>query len=254
MLPFKPKRFIVSTASAAVLALALPVASFSTAIQASGNGGSATVCVIGTCPDPEVISTSVGISPAPLSTSGPLNFTYSFANGDQYKVTGSYSASYASGISLNFSPIISYVGNNGNAVASVGADVLTLDFFQNFYDNGPGTWNSPPSYCETLSATVNGGISTTAAAKFDGISIGTITATSGTSSNSMCAALTFPGAQSTASFLDGDYTLTASFAAGTNVGASINTAVPEPSALGYSLLGGALSIIAYRRRRLFRGE
>src|SRR5450631_1438110 len=73
-----------------VVALSIPVAGFCTAIQAIGTVGP-TVCEVGTCPVPDTHATSLGLN---QSSSGSFDFVYTFTNGDQFLVGGTYSNSY----------------------------------------------------------------------------------------------------------------------------------------------------------------
>jgi hypothetical protein len=241
-------------ATAAVLTLAFPVGSFATAIQASSGTGP-TVCEIGgTCPN----AASVGIPPSPLNTSGTMDFTYEFTNHDQYLITGTYSASYATGPYIQITPIVTYTGNNGNTGASAaGADTLTLDMFQNYFDNTPGNWSGPPDACEHFGVTVPTGDGATADLSFGGQPIGLLTAAAGASSyQSLCTLLTIPPPAGTADVLQADYTLTFSFGANTAPNTSIVSFVPEPTSLSlylFGCLGGGL-LLFLNQRRLRRVE
>jgi hypothetical protein len=246
-------RFITSTnfSRYALLALIVPVAAYSTAIKASGTTGP-TICEVGSCPDPNSTATSVGISPAAPATAGSINFTYMFANGDQFKVTGIYDANYKTGVFIEFAPVITYIGNNGNAAApSAGIDTLSLDLLQNFYDNSGGVWSSPPSYCEHVNLNV-GGTSASGTLSFDGQSIGTLSAGPGISVQNACANLSFNAAQDASAYLNGDYNITATFANGTTPGTITSSPTPEPSTVAFTLLSGLFLISArsrWQRRR-----
>jgi hypothetical protein len=67
----------------------------------------------------------------------PFNFDTS-VNGDEYNISGTYSAAYskAHGGAISVDPTVVYVGTSDTAQE----DVLTFDFLQDFYDPGPGTW------------------------------------------------------------------------------------------------------------------
>ncbi len=221
-----------ATLRLALLALALPIAGFSTALQASGNGGSVTICEFGAaCPDPFSTTTAVGISPSPIANSGTYSFVYTFADLDQYTVTGTWSADYTTGTDVIFNPTVTYLGYNGNTShASVGNDTLTLDLYQNFYDNTPGTWSGPPAACEYFGVTVAPNSSATADLSYGGQQIGTLTAGPGTSNQSLCTVLTIPPPTGTAPFLASDFDMTFTFADNTAPNTTTTVfAIPEPS-------------------------
>ena len=243
--PFLTKsKTSLSLSRLALLALSLPVAGFCTAIQIAGTSGGTTVCVLGTRPDPNATSTAVGVSPAGASTSGTLNYTYQFADGDDYSIKGIYSASYSTvtGLKVEFSPIITYTGNNGNtSAASAGADILTLNLFQNFYDSNPGVWSSPPPYCEQFGATIATGNTASGDLMFDGQGIGVLSQGPGTKSQTACAGLQFTAAQDASSYLNGDFDEVFTFAKSTAAGTVTSvTPTPEPTTLGLGLLGSGL--------------
>jgi len=97
----------------------------------------ASVCVLGQTAGVQVNSTcEVGICGAGAGTitssaSTPFNFNYTFANGDQYLITGSVSGSDSggtlSGISASF--VVQYVGPTS---VSSGTDVLNVQLYYNF--------------------------------------------------------------------------------------------------------------------------
>jgi hypothetical protein len=234
----------------ALLALALPIAGFSTALQASGNGGSTTVCEFGVaCPDPFNTATAVGISPSPISNSGSFNFVYTFADLDQYTVTGTWSANYINSTYVIFNPTVTYLGYNGDTThASVGTDTLTLDLYQNFYDNTPGTWSGPPAACEYFGVTVAPNSSATADLSYGGQQIGTLSAGPGTTNQSLCTVLTIPPPTGTAPFLASDFDMTFTFPGSTAPGTQTSLA-PEPTTATLGLLGIGSALLLTARRK-----
>lgn len=235
----------------ALLALLLPVAGFGTSIQVSSLAG-ATVCETsgGTCPDPNSTLTAVGISPAGASTSGSFSFAYYVSNQDSFKISGTYSASYSTGTLILFNPTVTYIGNNGNTLANaVGADSISLDLYQNFYDTTGTSWNG--TVCEYFPAAVATGGTESANLSFDGQSVGTLTAGAGSSAQSKCSALSYSAAQNASAYLNGDYNITFNFAAGTTPGTSSSSvspsSVPEPSTAALGLLG-SFSLLYFARR------
>ena len=123
----------------ALLALALPAASFCTTVQALGTTGGPTTCEVGaSCPEADSTGTAIGIPPASLTATGNYNFTYTFTNGDVYSVIGSFSNSYATATDVNFVPNVTFVGNGASHGVAAGADILSLTMFQSFLRQHPG--------------------------------------------------------------------------------------------------------------------
>jgi hypothetical protein len=232
----------------ALLALVVPVAGFCASLQISSTSGGTTICEtgIGTCGAQDTIPTSVGISPAPSSTSGSFSYLYT-TNGDNYTVTGNYSASYTTGVVIFFNPTVAYSGNNGTTTTT---DNITLDLYQDFYDNTGSSWSG--SYCEYYPASIAANGSGSAALSYDGSSIGTLSASPGSSFQSKCTTLNPTAANN--NYLNADFKVSFTFAPGAITGSTetslSGSAVPEPSTMALSVIGtGSLFYFARRRRR-----
>jgi PEP-CTERM motif-containing protein len=242
----------------AILALALPIASFATSVQAIGTVGP-TICEVGTCPDPDTIASSLGVG---QSSSGTFSFLYTFTNGDQYQVNGDYSNSYGnngSQVSFLAAPASSviYVGNNGNSsTKSAGTDVLSLVMFENFYDPSPGVWDG--NACGHYFITLPNNVSATEDLSFGEASLGGPLSVGSTTFNSpgfngvttVCSDLTFSAAQNASDFLDSQYNITLTFGSGITPGTQVTSNTPEPATL-FSFLSGlaALALGTAARKR-----
>lgn len=211
----------------ALIALALPVAGFCTAIQALGTVGP-TICEVGSCPQPDTQAASLGVG---QSSSGSFDFVYAFTNGDQYLVAGTYSNSYGnSGSHLSLLPNVTYLGNGGNThAASAGLDVLSLNMLQNFYDPETSPWDG--TACEYFPVTLPANTSASATLSFGGLPIGTLTAGPGYSDQSDCNYLAFSAAQNASDYLDSAYNLTFTFGSGISPNTSI---IASPARLSFS--------------------
>lgn len=239
--------------------LLLPPAVFATDISIQG------VCITGqglagncsTTPGFDGTTDAVGITPAASSTvgSGSSNITVpDGVNNDPFTVSWTYSASYGGGLTLVFDPTVTYTGTSPTAAG----DTITVDFFQNFYDNTPGTWNG--TYGETVDLSMSAGVgsSSTASGMLCFTSTGTdclaLETLDGPGPNSV----TDPNSADLTSLGNGDYLLaeyefTYYFAPGTTDGTNIGTpGVPEPALglpVGLVLLGLACYRVVVRRRR-----
>jgi len=229
-----------------VVALAIPVAGYCTAIQAIGTVGT-TVCEVGICPVANTQATSLGLNE---SSSGTFNFEYTFTNGDEYMVSLTYSNSYDdNGSHLEFLPDVTYVGNNGNTkAASAGIDILSLIMLENFYDPEVSPWDG--NACEHFPVTLPANTAASATLSYGGLPIGTLTAAGpGYTNQSACNYLAFSNAQNNSDYLDSAYNLTFTFGGGIAPNTTI-IAAPEPSALfpaGAAFLGG-LFLISRKRK------
>jgi hypothetical protein len=212
---------------------------FAGAISANGT------CELGNCTTPDSL-------PAGQTTIAPFNFTYTFANTDQYSVSGAFAAAYKTSTVIAEDVTVSYLGNSSSTAS--GADTLVLDFLQNFATTG-----FPPSENNTGFESMNGTMSGPLGA---GTSIqGQYFTNNGTG---MAVMGPFSTASFSSSFTDQPYSFgpttlveftdTFAFGAGTGVGGQINvltpnvSTIPEPSSL--LLLGSGAILLLSRSRRL----
>ena len=201
-------------------------------------------CVVGACPPPSGTSDALQFNQSIGLTTGSYSLT--FADTDQYSITWSYSASYtAAGTQLFIDPAATYIG----ASPSVGNDDIAFDFFQNFYDNSPGSWDG--SYTESVPLNISGnvGAGSTASGQlfYDGQSL-PLVGPFGLGSHLGQNTATLTGL--TDPTLAAEYELVFDFQAGTQTGAGDSSpaasSVPEPyEALP---LGLALGCVAWNRR------
>ena len=236
-----------------LLALAVPVVGFCTAIEAIGTTGP-TVCEVGSCPQSDTQAASLGLN---QSSGSDFIFAYRFTNGDTFLVTGSYANSYDNnGSHVNFDPFVEYIGNNGDIHAnSAGIDVLSLIMLQNFFDPLTGVWDG--TACEHLGTSVPTNAVETATLSYGGVPISTLTAGPGLSNQSACNYLAFSPAQNASDYLDSSYNLTDIFGAGTKPGAAI-VQTPEPAqmiptAVSLICVGAGVFVAGRRRRRAMAG-
>lgn len=233
--PFKPRHALVACL------LLSPFGAFAADIQING------VCIQGTCPPPSGTSDALQFGQSVPMTSGST--VYTFGDGDQYSVMWSYSAAFnASGTTIFVDPTVSYIGSS----ASVGNDLLTFSFYQNYYDNSPGNWDG--SYTESIplmtAGNVGAGTSADGELFYDGQGLGIVGPYSlgnhfGTNT------MTLTGLNDPT--LSAQYLFQYSFKAGTQTGAGFMSppasAVPEPSeTLPLAALGLGACVFAVRRR------
>ncbi len=222
----------------AAFLLLLPSAAFAGDIQING------VCVVGTCPPPSGTSDAVQYGQSIGPTTGSYSLT--FGDGDAYSITWSFSASYtSSGTELSINPVATYTGGS----PSVGNDVINFNFFQNYYDSSPGTWDG--AYTETVPLAVLGnvGAGSTASAElfYDGQGLGLV-GPFGPGYHFAQNTVTLTGLD--ADTLAAEYEFTFDFQAGTQDGASESSPVPEPYEalpLGLALAGLVCSPLVVRR-------
>ena len=121
---------------AALVALALPLLGVSAAVQINST------CVgPGSCSIPANLTDSVQFN-APVSGSTSNNITIGT---DTYSVSTTFNTSYdANGSALSFIPTVTYTGS----VPATSNDTITINFFQDIYDNSPGTFDG--AYTETI--------------------------------------------------------------------------------------------------------
>ena len=229
--------------------LLLPGFAFASSIEINST------CVLGTCPPASGPTDAVQLG----QSVGPTTGTYSlaFGNGDQYLISWTFSASYdANRTRLSVDPMATYVGVD----PSIGNDLITFQFFQNFYGPGPGTWDG--SYTETvplsLSLTAGAGSTVSGQLSYDGQPMGLIgphgpgdfleqnTMTlSGLTDNTLASIFVF-----NFDFHQGTTANTTASAASVTV-----ADVPEPAQalpLGIAFLGAAYRLATRRRRNRAR--
>jgi len=212
--------------------LVLPVLAKPAAIAAN------TVCELGNCSSPGTLSSGGSVG-------GTQNFTYTFADGDTYYVTTTYSATDTP-ITMNFSVDGIYTGNNGNSSApSVAGDTLTVEFLQDFAYTGSSSatgtstatlieqGNAPGSYSE-------------AELYFDGQGVGLMGPNYGPAPSVGTAGPTT--INNLGNPVDGNFSFTLYFAPGTSPTAA---PVPEPASLKLLIAAMLLAVpvTAYRMRR-----
>jgi hypothetical protein len=209
----------------ALLAFTLPLSGFcanlGTSISANG-----TCEYGGTCPQADTPTTAVGVG---QSSSDSFTFFYTFADGDKYKITGSY-FNYYPPQELAFLPNVVYDGTTPSA----GADSLSLIMYQAFYDTHVSPWDG--NYCETVAPfSIPSGDSVSGIVTFDGnAGLGSQPG----NSSKHCAPLSFTALQNGSDYMDTAYDLTFNFAAGSAPGSGI-VSTPEPA----QTIPAALSLI-----------
>lgn len=198
----------------ASLALALPILGTCAAVQVNA------VCYVGNCDSPD----SIGVG---QTSAGSFNFNYSFADGDLYSVTGTYSNSYP-GIHTSFQPTVTYLSNDGNIFTpSVQTDVLSLVMSQNFYDPTGSSWAG--TYCQDIPLAVTSLARANGNTYFDGNGIGFITQEGpGSSNQSHCAYFPFTASQNASPTMVTQTLLDFTFLGGNIAPASISSVTPPP--------------------------
>ena len=198
-------------------------------------------CELGNCSSVDSVSNGQSVGPA------NFNFNYSFADGDIYNLSGTYSASYSTinGSSIGLGLSATYTGSS----PSVGNDVLTFDLLQNYFDNSAGSFDG--TYHETapvtLSGNVGAGSTVTAQLSYDGQGIGLLGPYGpGTNLGQQSAYLTGLDGN----YLDADFNFTFHFLAGTQPGAGGTSPAPTPEpALLLPLGAGFLALISRLKHR-----
>ena len=219
------------TKSSLVLALALAMPGLALPAALSVNG----TCELNSCSPVDTLNDGG-------ATSGSVNFTYTFANGDRYQVSGAYSTGNSStdGTSLSFNPAVVYLGTASNANAPSQADSLTMNFLQNY--NFAGSLDG--YYFENLTSSISGPIAAdstyTAQLSYNGNGLGVL-GPYGPGTNSGFNQQNLTGLTSP---LMADFNFIYSFGAGSDPGSGIATvnpaATPEPSSV-LLLLAGAVA-------------
>jgi hypothetical protein len=175
------------------------------------------------------------------STGSTLNTIYTFANGDQYFVTGMYGASYTGGtVNIAANPTAQYLGNIANKTATSQADILTFNFFQNFnYTSG----SLDGYYYYYAQSDTMGGIAAnstyTINLSWDGQQIGPSTYGVGYSGTNLFNQKLYSGLTNP---LAADEFISMSFGAGSDPGATFETVTPEPSSILLLSFGGLLML------------
>jgi hypothetical protein len=201
------------------IALLLPTLAHAAALSINGT------CALGNCSNVAAISNG-------QTSAGNILYNLTLTNGDTYQVTGNYLSTYSSvsGSTILVNPTVLYTG----ATPSAATDVITLDFFQNYLDNSPGTFDGV--YEEYVPLTLAPDTTATAQLFYDGQGIGLIgPLTPGYSATSLSATLS----GLTGDTLSADYNFTFTFLPGTLPG-SLITSTPEP----IQTLPAALALIS----------
>jgi hypothetical protein len=221
--------------------LLLPFAAFAGDIQING------VCVVGTCPPPSGTSDALqlGGSNSGSSSNGV------FVNGDPYAVSWFYADSFPSGTQILISPTVTYTGSTTTTTT----DLITFNFFQNYYSTAGSSWNG--SYTETVPLSVSAGVGSGSSATGElfyttelggGGGLGLVTQT-GAGSTTVSNTLTLSGL--TGFTLEAEYEFTFEFNPGTTHGSSESSPVPEPaetSVVALALVGLVCGAVVARRR------
>jgi hypothetical protein len=187
------------------------------------------------------------------STSGTLDFDYTFPDGDSYDISGDYSASYSStdGSTISIEPVVTYIGTG----LSADTDTIDLTMLQNFFDLKCCTWAG--LYTESIPLTGEGsfgaGSEMYGQLYYDSVGVGPVGPfpAPGNYFETTTTDLDF-GALDTNPTLAADFELDFTFGAGTAPGASeaASSLTAEPASLALSGLGlFALGFGAYRRNR-----
>jgi hypothetical protein len=214
--------------------LLLPSAVFAGDVQING------LCVLGTCPPPTGTSDAVQYGQSIGPTSGSTSVTLGT---DSYSVAWTFAAAYnALGTSISVNPVVTYTG----ASPSTTNDVITFNFFQNYYDASPGSWDG--AYTETIPLNISGsvGAGSTASGElfYGGQGLGLV-GPFGLGSHVGQNTVTLSGL--TASTLSAEYEFTFDFEPGTLTGGSDNSSpIPEP----YQALPLGLALAGLVGRRL----
>lgn len=236
--------------SCAVLILLSGQNANATAIQVNGT------CEVNFCGGAALDISALKLNQSVSTTS--FDFFFTFANTDEYEISGTYAASYdaTNGTVIQVTAIADYV-TNGTASASA-ADVLTLDYLQHYQNVGPGTWDG--TYTEsvpvTIGANVGAGTSVSADLFWDGQGVGVIGPFTGPGSYYGAASNNLTGL--TGAFLDADFQYTFNFAAGAQAGAGVTvpltSATPEPAQLIPAGLTLSFFVFTMLRRKAYESR
>jgi hypothetical protein len=190
------------------------------------------------------------------SISSPFNFDVTLTDGDEYDISGSYSASYskAAGSTIAVNPTFTYIGSS----PTTATDTINFTLAQDYFDPSCCTWAG--TYFEsiplTLGATAGAGSTISGELLYDGKSVGLVGPfPPGSYTVSKSAALDF-GSLDTDPTLLADFNFAAQFAPGTlpNTSASSvsTSATPEPAMDLVCGLGLILFVYVARRRNRSR--
>jgi hypothetical protein len=206
------------------------------------------ICEVGDCASPDVLSVGG-------SASFDVSFVYTFANGDEYRIYGGFTASEPVLNETLFNELsvngVTYIGNSTGGAVPSGTDTLLIDQLQGytinytsntFFNAGPG-YTSPP-----MGGGIAAGSSYEQQSFYEGQGLpalgpytvpGTPEAFSGT---------TLSGLENPLMF---DLHFTETFEAGSPVGSFIGSPIPEipePSGMVFVLAGGLLLVFRYKMR------
>lgn len=173
------------------------------------------------------------------STGSSLYTIYTFANGDQYFVSGTYGASYdaANGVNISVNPAAQYIGNIANKNAPSQADILTFNFYQN-YNFTTGSADGYYMYyaISDTSGPIASNSSYTVNLDWDGQQIGASVWGVGYSGTNLFNQKLYSGLVTDP--LAADYFISMFFGAGSDPGAAFTTITPEPSSILLLAIGG----------------
>jgi hypothetical protein len=203
-------------------------------------------CEVGDCTPAGLAADAIGDEE---STSGTFNFNFSFGDGDQYNVAGTYGASYSTsaGTAIGVDPVITYIGG----APSVGTDTLNFSLLQDYFDPSCCTWAG--TYFETVPLISVGsfgpGSEMSGELLVDAESVGLVGPYSSPGSYLVTTStfLDF-GAADTNAILSDQFNIYDTFGAGTLPGAS-QSASPTPEGRTAILCGLGLLVWGYRMRR-----
>ncbi len=216
------------------LMMLLPLAAKPSAVMVNG------VCLVGfDCTAAGLIASALGNG---QSTSGSVNSTLSFGDGDTYSITGGFGASYShvNGSTIFTFPVVTYTG----AGPSAGNDTIDFMLLQDYVDPLPGTWAG--SYTETVdlkgTGTFGAGSTMSGQLSYDGVGLPLVGpfAAPGSYSVTDTLALDFGGLD-TSNVLAAVYDFDFAFKAGTQPGASAASPTPEPVMMAQ----GGLALLAF---------
>jgi hypothetical protein len=234
----------------AILALALPIAGFSAAIEVNGT------CYYGDCSSSGLATNAVTLGG---SDGGSFNFDVTVGSGktaDIYDVSGSYLNSFPAGTKYGFFPTVTYIGNtSGNAATpdALNQDTLSLDLLEDFagnYKNWDGT------YSETIPLVLPvAGSSATGTLIEDGQKVGLLGPVYGTTTTTLSYTTNLSGLNG--SPLISDYNLNFTFPGGTATppGGYISSpsTVPEPAQTIPAAMG-LVGLLLFKARKIRFGN
>lgn len=203
--------------------LIVPATLHAADIQITGNTAD---CAVGNCGS-DLQTTALTAGQTVATT--PFSFLYTASSGDQFQISGNYSAGFTAPYGpLSLFTNMSVVYNGGGPDTG---DTFTVNLLQDFNGGGPGDWSSPPDYTETVPATVGNYNTLSFNDCFDSNTacVGQIGPLSpGTYDESVTKALS----GLTGQYLAEDFEFTFTFAAGAPIGAGsgvLASTVPEPA-------------------------